>query len=137
MSPKIEKPLCSENNFFSDYLAPSVQRALPNRGSLGSHVLDYSTKLPSFLDTVSSDLCDDGKMSKDSALAALGFISRSSTTAIVAGSTLALGGLAIATAGAPMAVAGMGLAGLAVLPPVVEWGVNKAADFIGGLFLRI
>lgn len=133
MSPKIDRATCAQSNFFSDSFSPAVERALPKKGSIASRVLDHSTKLPTFLDTVSKDLCDDGRMSSKSGRAALGFITRSSTTAVIAGSALTLGGIAVATAGAPVAVAGLGLAGLALLPPVVEWGANKVADFLGGL----
>jgi hypothetical protein len=137
MSPQIDRTTCTQGNFFSDVLSPSVERALPKKGSLASRVLDHSTRLPTFLDTVSEDLCDDGRMSSKSGRAALGFITRSSTTAIVAGGALTLGSIAVATAGAPVAVAGLGFAGLAFLPPVVEWGANKVADFFGGLLTSI
>lgn len=133
MSPQINRPTCAQNNIFSDTFSPAVERVLPRKGSLASRVLDHSTKLPTFLDTVSKDLCDDGRMSGKSGRAALGFITRSSTSALVAGSAFSLGGIALATAGAPVAVAGLGLAGLAFLPPVVEWGANKVTDFLGGI----
>jgi hypothetical protein len=133
MSSEIHRRNCYSPNFFSEALTPTIERSLPRKGSIASRILDHSTKLPTFLQTVSQDLCDDGRMSGKSGRAALGFITRSSTTALVIGGGAALGGLAIATAGAPAAVAGLGLASLAVLPPLVEWGAQKATDIAGSL----
>lgn len=133
MSSEIHRNTCHSPNFFSEALTPTIERSLPKKGSIASRILDHSTKLPTFLQTVSQDLCDDGRMSGKSGRAALGFITRSSTTALVIGGGATLGGLAIATAGAPAAVVGLGLASLAVLPPLVEWGAQKTTDFAGRL----
>ncbi len=76
-------------------------------------------------------------MGSKSSRAVLGFITRSSTTAVVAGGALTLGSIAVATAGAPVAVTGLGLAGLAFLPPTVEWGANRVTDFFSGLLQEL
>lgn len=137
MNPDNQGSSCSFPNFFSNTFAPAVERRLPEPGSLASVALDHTTKLPTFVDTVSRDLCDDGRMSAQSRDAALGFISRSSTAALVTGGAATLAALGVATAGAPLAAVGLGIVGLAILPPLAEWAVHRVGSFFGELFAGV
>jgi hypothetical protein len=134
MSPDNRGINCLSSNFFSNTLTPALQERLPQAGTLASRVIDHTTKIPTFLDTVSKDLCDDGRMSGPSRDAGLSFIARSATAGAVTAGTVVLGLAAVATAGAPLTVAALGVAGLVLLPPAADWAVGKVSGFIGGLF---
>lgn len=133
MDPETQRTSCAYPNFFSDTFAPALQERLPEPGTVASAVIDHASKLPTFLDTVSRDLCDDGRMGAESGDAAVSFISRSATTGAVAVGTAGLVGVGIAAGGAPLAVIGAGLAAIAILPPIVEWSVNRIGAFFGEL----
>ena len=133
MNPEDQRTNCAFPNFFSDTLAPAVEERLPEPGSIASAVIDHTTKVPTFFDTVSRDLCDDGRMGAESRDAAVGFISRSATTAGLAVATTTLAGVALAAGAAPLTVLGAGVAAVAILPPAVEWTVNKIGGFFGQL----
>lgn len=136
MDPETQTTNCAYPNVFSDVFAPTVQDRLPRPGSVADTVLDHTTKVPTFIDTVSKDLCLDGRMGAESRDAALGFISRSSTTALVASSSASLAALAIGIGASPVAAIGLGVAGLALLPPAAEWAVDKVGTFFGDLSAR-
>lgn len=137
MNPEDQRTSCAFPNYFSDTLAPAVQERLPAPGSVASTVIDHATKLPTFVDTVSRDLCEDGRMGTESRDAAVGFISRSGTTGAIAVAGTTLAGIALAAGGTPLAVVGAGVAAVAVLPPLVEWAVNKVGGFFGDLFAGV
>ena len=136
MSPETQSSTCGNPNIFSSVFAPTVRDYLPEPGSVGSSVLNHTTKIPSFVDTVSKDLCDDGRMGRESRDAAIGFITRSSASALVAGSTATLAAVGIATAGAPVTALALGAAALTVVPPAAEWVANKVRSFFGDLLAR-
>jgi len=133
MAPhNVRSDLCSNPNYFSSVLAPAVERRLPERGSLSAGVVDYLTHAGPFFQTVSQDLCDDGRMGLSSFQSATKFITRSGTTAAVAVGTA---GLAVtgAVVGSWTAAVGLGVAGLAILPYVAERVVFGVADAAGEL----
>jgi len=136
MNPETQSSTCAVPNLFSNVLAPTARDYLPEPGSVASAALDHTTKFPSFVETVSKDLCDDGRMGSESRDAAIGFITRSSTSAIIGGSAATLAAVGVATAGAPAAAIGLGIVGLALLPPAAEWAANKVRSFFGDLFAR-
>lgn len=123
---------CVYPNYFSNVVAPAVRERLPEAGSWGGQVIDHLTNVGPFVDTVSRELCDDGRMSKESANNAVGFITRTSTSTIVAGATLGLAAVGLVV-GSPAAAVGVGIAGLILLPPLVERVVKGAANFAGDL----
>jgi hypothetical protein len=124
---------CVYPNYFSGVVAPAVRQRLPERDSFSGIALDHLTNVGPFVDTVSRELCEDGRIGKASAQNALGFITRSSTSTIVTGAALGLTGIGL-VAGSPIAAIGAGIAGLLVLPPLVERGFTGVASFIGDLF---
>lgn len=136
MDPENQTTNCAYPNVFSDVFTPTVQERLPRPGSIAGTVLDHTTKVPTFIDTVSKDLCFDGRMGVESRDAAVGFIARSSTTALVASSSASLAALAFGIGASPVAAIGLGVAGLALLPPAAEWAVNKVGTFFGDLSAR-
>ena len=119
---------CNYPNAFSDGLAPAVRELLPEQGSLSSKAIDHTTKIPTLLDTVSKDLCDDGRMGEESRDAAVGFITRSATSGALLVGAGTLTAIGLATAGSPLLIAGLGVAGLALLPPIVESTVKKVGS---------
>ncbi len=128
MRPEPKSISCDNSNYFSDVVATAVERRLPEKGSIAARVLNHTTAIGPFFDTVSQDLCDDGRMSSESGYSALRFISRSATSAAVVAGSIGLVGLGI-TFGTPVAAVGAGLAGLAILPPLAERAVFGAARF--------
>ena len=137
MEPETQRTTCAYPNFFSDTFAPAVQDRLPEPGSPAAAAVDYVTKIPTFIDTVSKDLCDDGRMGPESRDAGVSFISRSATPGTVAVGTAGLAALGIAAGGAPLGVLAAGAAAIAILPPAVEWGVNQVASFFSDLFAGV
>lgn len=123
---------CVYPNYFSNVFAPAVRDRLPEAGSWSGQALDHLTNVGPFVDTVSRELCDNGRMGRESANNAVGFITRSSTSAVVAGATLGLAAVGLVV-GSPLVAIGAGLAGLAFLPPLVEKGVKGIASFAGDL----
>lgn len=120
---------CANPNVFSDVIQPAADKRLPERGSIGEAVVDHLTGVRTYVDTVTNDLCDDGRMGEESAKSTIGFISRSSATAVVGVGGVVLGGIAIA-AGAPvLATAGAVGVGLAVAAPLAEKIALGTASF--------
>jgi hypothetical protein len=127
---------CVYPNYFSNVVAPAVRDRLPESGTLGGKAIDHLTNIGPFVDTVSRELCDEGLMTKDSASKAIGFITRTSTTAVVGGAALGLTALGL-VAGSPLVAAGVGIAGLILLPPLVEKTIKGIANFAGDLLAGI
>jgi len=123
---------CVYPNYFSNVVAPAVRERLPEAGSWGGQAVDHLTNVGPFVDTLSRELCEDGRLSKESANNAVGFITRTSTSAVVAGSTLGLAAVGLVV-GSPAVAIGAGIAGLVLLPPLVERVVKGAANFAGDL----
>ena len=123
---------CLTPNYFSSVLTPAVQSRLPEQGSIQGRVVDYLTNVGPFFQTVSQDLCDDGRMGIESTKSATSFIARSATTAAVAVGTTSLA-ITGAVLGSPLIALGLGAAGLVVLPYVAEKAVFRIADFAGEL----
>lgn len=123
---------CVYPNYFSDVVAPAVRERLPEAGSWGGQAIDHLTNVGPFVDTLSRELCEDGRLSKESASNAVGFITRTSTSTMVAGATLGLAAVGLVV-GSPAVAIGAGIAGLVLLPPLVERVVKGAANFAGDL----
>lgn len=133
MSPtNIQSKFCANPNYFSSILTPAVERRLPSQGSYSGMAMDYLTNARPFFQTVSQDLCDDGRIGLESAKSATSFITRCATTAAV---TVGTAGLAItgAVIGSPAVALGLGVAGLAVLPYLAEKAVFGLATFVSEL----
>ena len=128
---------CNYPNVVSDEVVPHIQSMLPDSGSIREKVLDHTTKVPTFLSTLSADLCDDGRMGNQTRDAAVGFITRSGTSGAVLTGMTTLAGIGLAVAGSPLIAIGVGAVGLLVLPPLVEGVVNRVGGVIGGLFNRV
>lgn len=139
MRPELNTPSCDNPSYFSDVLTPAVEERLPIKGSFVGRVIDHTTGIRPFVETVSLDLCDDGRMSVESGKRAIGFITRSATSAVVIGGTATLAGLGLVV-GSPVLAVGAGIAALAVLPPLVEkatFGVGRfASDLLEGVRRR-
>lgn len=133
MSTVNQKNGCEYPNYFSDTFTPAVQKRLPDANTFGSQVLDYTTKIPTFIETVSSDLCEDSRLGTESLKAAVGFITRSTTTVVVAGSAATATLIGAATGAAPIIGIGLGIVGLTVLPPLAERVVGRIGEFLGEL----
>ncbi|MFO0416598.1 MAG: hypothetical protein ACK5Y6_04855 [Pseudomonadota bacterium] len=119
---------CGNPNLFSDVLTPAVEKRIPAKGTIAGRVLDHTTGIGNFFRTVSSDLCDDGKMSSESGRGAVKFITRTATSAVVIGGTASLAALGLVV-GSPIAAIGAGAVGLAVLPPLAERAALGIANF--------
>lgn len=132
MRPDLHTQSCDNQSYFTDVLTPAVEERLPAKGSIAGRVLDYTTGIRPFFDTVSQDLCDDGRMSTESGKKAVSFITRSATSAVVVGGTATIAGLGLAF-GSPVLAVGAGLAALAVLPPLVEKAAFGIIDFASEL----
>lgn len=133
MAPtQTQSNFCLYPNYFSNVLTPAVEKRLPTQGSISARTLDYLTNVGPFVQTVSQDLCDDGRMGIESTKSATSFITRSATSAIVAGGTLGLAATGLVV-GSPLAAIVAGGIGLAVLPYVAERAVFGVADFVGEL----
>jgi hypothetical protein len=133
MAPsQIQSNFCLCPNYFSNVLTPAVEKRLPAQGSLSARTLDYLTNVGPFFQTVSQDLCDDGRMSVESTKSATSFITRSATSATVVGGTLGLAATGIAL-GSPVGALVAGGIGLAVLPYLAERAVFGVADLFGEL----
>lgn len=128
MRPEYNDQYCENPNYFSDVLAPAVTEKLPRPTSIPGRVLDHISGIRPFFETVSRDLCDDGRMSGESGRSAAGFISRSATSAAVITGTASLAALGLVV-GTPALAIGAGIVGLAVLPPLAERAVFGAASF--------
>ena len=123
---------CVYPNYFSNVVAPAVRERLPEAGSLTGQAIDHLTNVGPFVDTISRELCEDGRMTKESASNTIGFIARTSTSAVVAGATLGLTAVGLVV-GSPVVAIGAGIAGLIFLPPLVERVIKGAANFAGDL----
>jgi hypothetical protein len=130
--PEMQSNFCLYPNYFSNVLTPAVEKRLPTPGSLSARTLDHLTNVGSFVQTVSQDLCDDGRMSVESTKSATSFITRSATSATVVGGTLGLAATGLAL-GSPVGALVAGGIGLAVLPYLAERAVFGVADFFGEL----
>jgi len=133
MSPtNVQSQFCANPNYFTSVLTPAVERRLPAQDSYSGMAVDYLTHARPFFQTVSQDLCDDGRMSFESAKSATSFITRSATTAAVAVGTV---GLAVTGAvfGSPFVALGLGAAALGVLPWAAEKAVFAVGSFAGEL----
>ena len=133
MAPtNVQSQFCSYPNYFSSVLTPAVQDRLPEQGSISGRVVDYLTNVGPFFQTISQDLCDDGRMGIESTKSATSFIARSAATAAV---TVGTAGLAItgAVLGSPMIAVGLGVAGLVALPYLAEKAAFGIANFAGEL----
>lgn len=128
----VQSQFCANPNYFSSVLAPAVESRLPSRGSYSGVVVDHLTNARPFIETVSQDLCDDGRMGIESARSATSFITRSATTAAVTVGTVGLA-LTGAVFGSPAVALGLGAAGLAFLPWMAEKAVFAFGDFAGEL----
>lgn len=119
MRPESKEYGCDNPSYFSEVLTPAVERRLPEDGSITRKVVDHVTGIGPFFHNVSEDLCDDGRMSEQSARSAVRFITRSASTALIVGgtATLAAAGLVV---GSPLAAVGAGIVGLVLLPPLAE-----------------
>lgn len=128
--------LCAFPNFFNSIFVPAVTRRLPEEGSIAGRVLDHTTGIRPFIQTLSHDLCDDGRIGAESARQAVSFVSRSSASAIVAGGAIGLASLGIVV-GSPLAALGAGFAGLAILPPLAERAAVGVSNFFGELLAGV
>lgn len=128
MRPEYNDQYCENPNYFSNVLAPTVDEKLPRPNSIPARVLDHISGVRPFLQTVSRDLCDDGRMSGESGKSALSFISRSATSAAVISATASLAALGLVI-GTPALAIGAGIVGLAVLPPLAERAALGVASF--------
>jgi len=125
--------LCDNPSYFSEVLTPAIEQRLPQKDSLSARILDHTTAIRPFFDTVSQDLCDDGQIGEESAKKTVTFITRSATSAIVLTSTASLAALGLVI-GSPALAIGAGVIGLSILPPVAERVAFGAIDFITDLF---
>lgn len=136
MKPEPTTPSCDNPNYFSDVLVPATEERLPAKGSIAGHILDHTTGIRPFFETVSQDLCDDARMSSKSGEKAVSFITRSTTSALVVGGTATLAALGLVV-GSPLVAIGAGVAALVALPPLAEkaaFGViNYASDLLDGI----
>jgi hypothetical protein len=135
-APMRESNFCLNPNFFDSVLRPAVERRLPAVDSFSGKALDHISGIRPFFETVSKDLCDDGRMASESAESAVSFISRSATSAAIVGGTIGLATLGIVV-GSPLAAVGAGLLGLAVLPPLAERAAFGILNFAGELLQRV
>ena len=113
-------------------LTPAVEKRLPSQGSLCARTLDHLTGVGPFVQTVSRDLCHDGRMGLESTKSATSFITRSATSATVVGGTLGMAATGLVL-GSPLGAVVAGGIGLAVLPYVADRAVFGVADFFGEL----
>lgn len=127
---------CNYPNYFSSALVPTVEQRLPQTGTLGAIALDHLTSIRPFFNTVSEDLCDDGRMGVESAKSAVSFITRSAASATIVGGTAALASYGLVV-GSPWLAVGAGIAGLAFVPPLVERAAFGIADFAGDLLKQV
>jgi hypothetical protein len=103
---------------------------------LADQVMTYITGARPFFETVSRELCDNQRVSRESGDKALSFIARSAATGITVTGTGALVGLGLVV-GSPLIAAGAGLVGLAVLPPLADRVVHGAASLFGEITTTI
>lgn len=127
---------CNYPNYFSSALVPAVEERLPQTNTFGAMALDHLTSIRPFFNTVSQDLCDDGRMGVESAKSAVSFITRSATSATIIGGTAALASYGLVV-GSPWLALGAGVIGLAFAPPLVEKATFGVADFAGDLLSRV
>lgn len=135
MRPDPNSAYCENPNIFTDIYENAVQPRLPSPESVAGTVLDYTTGVNSFFQNVSGELCDTGTMGKESAESSLRFMARSAASGAVVVGTTSLVALGV-VAGSPIAALGLGLAGLAVLPPLVERAAFGIASFAGDVLAR-
>jgi len=122
--------LCQNPNYFDSTVRPAVERRLPNRDSLAGIAFDHISGARPFFETLSRDLCDDGRIGAESAGSAVSFISRSATSASVIAGTIGLASLGVVV-GSPLAAIGLGAASLIILPPLAEKCALGIARFAG------
>ena len=132
MAPSPLSSSCNYPNFFSSPLAPALQRQLPEEGTLAGRAIDHLTNVGPFLQNVSQDLCDFGRMGEQSERGAVGFFARSTTSAAVASGTLGLAALGLAF-GSPLLALSAGAVGLVALPPLAERAAVGVVGFARGL----
>jgi hypothetical protein len=132
MAPDPLSSSCNYPNFFSSTLAPALQSRLPEEGTLAGRAIDHLTNVGPFLQNVSQDLCDFGRMGQQSERSALGFLARSTTSAAVASGSLGLAALGLAF-GSPLLALGAGAVGLVALPPLAERAAIGVVGFARGL----
>ena len=110
----------------SSVVVPALEKRLPTRTSIAATPLNHLTRVDPFLQTLSSDLCDDGRLSARSALS---FISRGATSAAV----ISASGVVAATSlafGAPIVPLVVGGIALGILPPLMERATFGAAKAV-------
>jgi hypothetical protein len=127
---------CENPNVFTDIYMNTLQPRLPSPNSVKGTVLEHTTGVSSFFQTVSGELCNRGSMGKDSAQSSLRFMARAAASgAVVVGTTsLVAWGIVV---GSPIAALGLGVAGLAVLPPLAERAAFGIASFAGDILDQV
>jgi hypothetical protein len=119
MRPDVTTAYCANENLFSQLYEESLKPRLPAEGSLADRVLKHTTGVQPFLQTVSSELCDNGRVTQESGRRSLSFMARSAATGVVITGTTSLAALGVVI-GSPVAAVGLGVAGLVALPPIAE-----------------
>jgi hypothetical protein len=119
MRPDGSALYCANPNIFTDIYEGAVEPRLPKAGSITDQVLEHTTAIRPFLQTVSDELCENGQIGEASARGSLSFMTRAATSAAVVAGTTSLIAFGV-VAGSPVAALGLGAAGLAILPPLAE-----------------
>lgn len=127
---------CENPNVFTDMYENVIAPRLPDKGSLADRALTHTTGARPFFETVSEQLCEDGRIGDASARGALGFIARSATTGAVLTGTASLAALGLVV-GSPVAAIGAGLLGLVILPPLAERAVHGLTRLGGDLLGQV
>jgi hypothetical protein len=135
MRPDPNTPYCENANLFTDIYENAVQPRLPAQGSLANVALEHTTGINSFFQSVSGELCEKGRIGQESAESSLRFMARSAASGAVVVGTTSLVALGV-VAGSPIAAIGLGVAGLAVLPPLAERAAFGIASFAGDVLAR-
>jgi hypothetical protein len=129
MRIELDRPVCENPSYFSEVLAPAVDEQLPSRGSLAAKIIDHTTAVRPFFDTVSRELCSsEARISGESAKRALGFVTRSTASAVVIGGVISAASLGLAV-GSPFMALGVGAVALGVLPPLAEQAAFRVVGF--------
>ncbi len=133
---------CANDNVINSVVVPNFEEALPAQGSIGSKIINHLTNAYDLVGTIQTELCDNGRITGQSARELAGVAARSVTSAAVVYGTGALVAIG-AVASGPLAAAGALAAGATALvfgPPAAEravnWGLTQLGNVFGAVRLR-
>ena len=126
---------CPKDNFINAVVAPNLESSLAPRVSIGGKIINHLTNAYDLVGTLQQELCDNGRISGQSARELAGVAARTATSGAIIYGTGTLAAIGAVTAGPILALGALAAGGVALAfgPPAAERLVNWGLDSVGDL----